>query len=154
LENDAATNLDGTGGDGESAADILSPEKGSSVNAGVEVSEIATRALVGRMAEHAEQNGTELPLREGREMTSAMEFEIGTALHTRNGIMQVYIHDSTRAAGFRMTSSGNDSDSEVVKLGTAQSDSRTLFLFALVLLNGRGVRMDSGEHPIISAAIS
>jgi hypothetical protein len=86
-------------------------------------------------------------------MTSGMPFEIGTTLHTRIDIMQVYIQDSTRATGFRITSSGNDSDSEVVRLGTDQSDPETLFLFALVFLNGRGVRMNSGEHSTISAAI-
>jgi hypothetical protein len=52
-----------------------------------------------------------------------------------------------------MTSSGNDSDSEVVGLGTNQSDPETLFLFALLLLNDRGVRMNSEQHSTISAAI-
>jgi hypothetical protein len=52
--------LYGEGGDCESAADILSEGKGRSVKAGVEVSEMATRAVVGRMAGRAGKNGTEL----------------------------------------------------------------------------------------------
>jgi hypothetical protein len=58
--NDTANDLNETGGDCEGATDVLSPEKGSSVKAGVEVSERATRAIVGTMAGGAEQNGTEL----------------------------------------------------------------------------------------------
>jgi hypothetical protein len=84
------------GSDWEGSGDVLSQGKGQSVKAGVEVSEMATRAVVGRMAGRAEKNGTELLWREGREMTSWMPFEIGTTLATRNEIMQMYIHNSER----------------------------------------------------------
>jgi hypothetical protein len=52
-----------------------------------------------------------------------------------------------------MTSSGDDWGSKVVRLGNDQSDPTTLFLFALLLLNRGGVRMNSGEHSTTSAPI-
>jgi hypothetical protein len=82
--NDEANNWDGAGGDCEGAAAVSSQGKGRSIKAGVHVSEMATRVIVGRMAGHAEKNGTDLLWREGREMTSGMPFEIGTTLETRN----------------------------------------------------------------------
>jgi hypothetical protein len=65
----------------------VSQGKGRSVKAGVEVCEMATRAVVRRMAGRAEKNGMEIVWREGREMTSWMPFEIGTTLETRNDVM-------------------------------------------------------------------
>jgi hypothetical protein len=50
-----------------------------------------------------------------------------------------------------MTNSGNDLDGEVIELGTGQSGPGTLIRFALLLLNGRDVRMNSGEHSTISS---